>query len=214
MLSRSIGDPGLTLFEPGGTPQLPRDVTLVGTLTGNPYPIVMLPPDVTYPRGHGVLLTGDGKHGAIFDRALLEGARVEVKGVLMKRGALDMLVMGEAPTLLESRGLRPVAVALGRWRLVGEICDGKCAAGAMSPGTGLAHKACANLCLFGEVPPVFVSAAPLEGQQFFVIADEHGRALGDRVRDVVAMRVAVEGEVERHGDMLVLRTDLARARRL
>lgn len=214
LLSRTIDDPGQSLLATGALPNVQPDVTLTGTLTSSPYPIIMLAPDAMHPQGHAVLLTGDGKHGFAFDRAALEGARVEVKGVLLKRGALDMLVVSESPMKLADPAASARAVSLGQWRLVGEICDGKCAAGAMSPGTGLAHKACASLCLLGNVPAVFVSAVPLEGQQFMVIADERGNAHDHRIRDFIAMRVALEGEVERRGDLLVLRTDLARARRL
>lgn len=214
VLSTTLRDPGQSLFASSTLPQVEPDVTLSGTLTFDPYPIIMLQPDPTHPLGHGVLLTGDGKHGVAFDRAALEGARVEVKGVLLKRGTLDTLVVSEVPRKIADPAASARPVSLGRWRLVGEICDGKCAAGAMSPGTGLAHKACASLCLIGDVPAVFVSALPLEGQQFMVIADARGLAHDLRIRDFLAMRVALEGEVERRGDLLVLRTDLARARRL
>ena len=214
ILSSTIRDPGHSLFGSSGLPQVVQDVTLAGTLTFDPYPIIMLPPDAMHPRGHGVLLTGEGKHGVAFDRAALEGARVEIKGFLLKRGTLDMLVVNGSPRKIAEPEAPGRPQSLGRWRIVGEICDGKCAAGGISPGTGLAHKACANLCLIGDVPPVFVSSQPLEGQQFLVIADERGRALDHRIRDFLAMRVALEGQIERRGDMLVLRTDLAHARRL
>jgi hypothetical protein len=216
LLASTITDPGRGLFDTGALPEPPRDVTLTGTLVSTPHPMLMLPADAAHPEPHGVLLSGDGKHGATLDRLALQGRQVEAKGTLFKRGALDMLVIYEPPRPIGDAvrsGGALEAVKLGRWRVVGEICDGKCAAGAMVPGTGLAHKACANLCLLGKVPPVFVSTKPLLGHEMLVLADTDGKEPGDRIRDLVATRIVVEGDVERHGDVLVLRADLAHARR-
>ena len=98
---------------------------------------------------------------------------------------------------------------LGRWKLAGEICDGKCLAGAMRPGRGLAHKACANLCLIGGVPPVFVSSQPVEGAEFLLITGPDGGELPRSAYDYVAQYVSLEGDIERRGDLLVLRLDPA-----
>ena len=98
-------------------------------------------------------------------------------------------------------------VSLGRWRIAGEICDGKCYAGAMRPGTGLAHKACANLCIAGGVPAVFVSSSPVEGHRYFLLADETGKPAGELLKDHVAVYVEAEGEVERLDDLAVFRID-------
>ncbi|MGI9432480.1 MAG: hypothetical protein ACR2PQ_09715, partial [Myxococcota bacterium] len=99
-------------------------------------------------------------------------------------------------------------VPLGRWRLVGEICDGKCLGGAMRPGTGLSHKACANLCVTGGVPPVFVSTGAVAGSKFFLLGDAEGGPLPDRFRDFSALLIQFEGEVERRDDLLVFKVDL------
>ena len=96
---------------------------------------------------------------------------------------------------------------LGRWKLAGEICDGKCLAGAMRPGRGLAHKACANLCLLGGVPPVFVSTQEVDGSEFLLITGPDGDALPKSAYDYVAQFITVEGDVERRGDLLVFRMD-------
>ena len=96
---------------------------------------------------------------------------------------------------------------MGRWRLAGEICDGKCLAGAMRPGRGLAHKACANLCLLGDVPPVFVSTQAVLGAEFLLITGPDGTRLPERAYDFVAQFVSVEGEISRHGALLVFAID-------
>ena len=75
----------------------------------------------------------------------------------------------------------------------------------MRPGTGLAHRACANLCLLGDVAPVFVSSGPVDGSEFFLISDEDGKAVTNELLDYTAIFVEVEGDVERHGGMLVFK---------
>ena len=92
---------------------------------------------------------------------------------------------------------------LGRWKLTGEICDGKCLAGAMRPGRGLAHRACANLCLVGGVPPVFVSSAPIDDEEFLLIGGPDGGPLPAAMLEYTALYISVEGRIERRGGMLV-----------
>ena len=144
------------------------------------------------------------------------GQPVVASGVILKRGRLDMLQVDGDPALAPVPNAPPFAPAppapLGRWRIAGEICDGKCYVGAMRPGRGLAHKACANLCLIGGVPPVFVSSGSIEGSSFFLLADPDGGPLPDLVRDLVGVGLELEGEVERRDDLLVFKTDLARAK--
>jgi hypothetical protein len=96
--------------------------------------------------------------------------------------------------------------------VTGEICDGKCYAGAMHPGTGLAHKACASLCISGGVPPVFVSAAPVGNTIFLLLADHDGRPAPSRMQDFIGLPVTLDGEVRHVGDLSVLRADWATAK--
>jgi hypothetical protein len=104
------------------------------------------------------------------------------------------------------------AVPLGRWAMVGEICDGKCAAGVMRPGTGIAHRACARLCLAGDIPPVFVTVQPAEGSSFFLLAGPDGGPMPAGLQRLVGLRVRLEGALERRGDLLVFSADPASAR--
>jgi len=216
LLAGTFVDPGLSLLESRARAEPPQEVTLTGTLISTPHPVLMLAADATHSDGHGVLLSGQGKNGAPLDHLALQGRRVEVKGLVFRRGAYEMLVIDQPPHQI-THSAHPAgsfdAIKLGRWRVTGEICDGKCAAGAMVPGTGLAHKACANLCLVGKVPPIFVSTKPLLGHEMLVLANENGTDPGDSIRDLVATRVTVEGEIERYGDVLVFRANLAHANR-
>jgi hypothetical protein len=81
----------------------------------------------------------------------------------------------------------------------------------MRPGDGLAHKACASICILGGVPPVLVLAGPVEGRAFMLMGDPAGQALPPSFRDHVGVRRRMEGSVERVADLLIFRTDVARA---
>lgn len=185
--------------------------TLIGVLELEPAPIVHARPNDRFQLGHTMMLTGQGKVGVQAAAAKLAGRLVEVKGFVTQRGALDMLVVDtlEAADGAASQGnaALPPVEDLGRWRMTGEICDGKCAAGAMRPGRGIAHKACANLCIDGGAPPVFVANGSVAGKSFFLMADEAGRPLAGRLGDVTAGPVEIEARVQARGDLLIVLID-------
>jgi hypothetical protein len=199
-LARATDDPGTGVVDWGA-----GESTLKGVLTTQPYPLLHLAD------GHTLMIAGPTQVGPDFDPAL-GGKMVEATGVVAKRGTLDLLVTNSPVRGVDGEGSVTPPVPLGRWRITGEICDGKCYAGAMRPGSGLAHKACANFCILGGVAPVFVSTAPVEGTSFMLLADAAGGSLSDTVHDLVALRVQLEGELERRGDLLVFKVDLNRAR--
>ena len=189
--------------------------TITGILQAEPYPVVHVTDSDRYPAGHAIMLSGQGKRGVQDRAAPLDGQLVVVSGVMLNRGPLDMLQLrGGDQGLVAAEAVTdaadpPAPEPLGRWRLTGEICDGKCYAGAMRPGQGLAHRACANLCLVGGVPPVFVATDTVDGQAFFLLAGPDGGPVTDAILDHTALLVAVEGEIERRGDLLVFRIDPA-----
>jgi hypothetical protein len=206
---------GMTAADPGdGRFDFASGVQrITGTVLAAPYPVLALPPSAAHPSGHTVMLAGIGKTGVQGLLDPLDGQAAALHGVMLKRGTLDMLqVEGDAAPAAASAP--PVVERLGRWRLAGEICDGKCYAGAMQPGTGLAHKACANLCLVGGIPPVFVSAGAVEGTEYLMLGDEAGGPLPESYRDLTAIPLELEGEIDRIGDLLVFKVDLATARML
>jgi hypothetical protein len=205
ILSGSTDDPGPGTFDIADGEQV-----LQGILTIDPYPLLHLSRDAAHPQGHTLLLSGDGKRGPSLPAGTMAGQVVSVKGYLLKRGTIDMMMVDDLTPLPSPGDAVAPAQRLGRWRIVGEICDGKCYSGGMRPGAGLAHKACANLCLIGEVPPVFVSTMPVAGATFLLLTDQDGNRMPDAIRDYVAVRVRLEGELERRGDMLVLKVDIAR----
>ncbi len=184
-----------------------------GVLIAEPYPSVMITTgNERLPSGHTLMLSGAGKRG-VRERALsLDGKSVTVSGVLLTRGELDMLQLRGGDSGLaavDEAAATPAVVRepLGRWRLSGEICDGKCLAGAMRPGRGIAHNACAKLCLAGGVPPVFVATGRVSGEQYLLMGDLNGGPLPASVLRHTAKLVQLEGNIERRGDMLVLLVD-------
>lgn len=187
---------------PGRTPaaDLPAPASLTGVLLDAPYPLLQL---AEGPAGRTLLLARDGKLGAP-PEARPGGRLVAAEGYLIRRGDIEMLVL-DGPLLDRGSAPQPRPESLGRWRITGEICDGKCAAGGMVPGTGLAHRACATLCLDGELPAIFVPTRPVAGHAMMVLGDAAGGPGLPAFRDLVGRRVTLEGEVLRLGDVAVFR---------
>jgi len=186
--------------------------TVTGVVSLTPYPLLRVTEgnDLIMP-GKTLMLASGGKAGVDMRAMGLEGQLATVSGVVLQRGTIDMLQLrGGRQGITMAEGAAPELAdiePLGRWKLAGEICDGKCLNGAMRPGRGLAHKACANLCLLGDVPPVFVSTQPVEGSDFMLITGPDGTRLPTEAYDFVGQFISLEGDLERHGDMLVLRMD-------
>ncbi|MEM9332900.1 MAG: hypothetical protein AAGA53_16385 [Pseudomonadota bacterium] len=188
--------------------------TLAGVLEHHPYPVLRLPAEGSNP-ATTLIMSGGGKRGAFLDAEEMEGEGVVARGVYLKRGDVTMLQVAGHQSIEASEEKLPAdfqpakPVSMGQWRLSGEICDGKCYVGAMRPGTGLAHKACANLCIVGGVPPVFVSSGDVDGHQFFLLTDKEGNPVNDKVGDWVALFVEAEGEIERLDDLTVFKMDFS-----
>lgn len=206
LLSSSQGDPGDGRFRF----DLGRQ-ELTGVLEFHPYPVLRLPASGSEP-AMTLLMSGQGKRGPLPAGSEPNSRPVLAKGVYLKRGDITMLQVAGRNGLSDLdplEGFEPAEpVSLGKWRLSGEICDGKCYTGSMRPGTGLAHKACANLCISGGIPAVFVSSGNVEGSSFFLLADQNGNPLGDELFDLVALRIEAEGEVERLDNLTVFKMDV------
>ena len=193
-----------------------EEISAEGVFVAQPYPMLIARPDAAHPNGRTFLLAGEGKRGAQEFGPGLDGRNARLQGILVKRGDIDMALVsaGEQLRRLNEAAPAPIAVSLGRWRIAGEICDGKCAAGGMRPGVGLAHKACANLCVSGGLPPVLVSAAPVAGRSHFLLGSADGGPVPTTVYDLMATPVLLEGELYRRGDLLVYLVDWKGAKRL
>lgn len=196
-LGALAGDPaGGDRFAPGTLAELPSPGRFEGVIIAAPYPLLQV-------QGRTLLLARDGKLGAHPAARGMHGRMVRAEGHVLRRGSIEMLVLAEPPVPIEGTATLPRAEALGRWRIQGEICDGKCAAGGMRPGTGIGHRACATLCLDGELPAVFVPTRPVAGHGMMVLGLAGGGPALPAMRDLVGLRVTLEGEVERIGDIAI-----------
>ncbi len=188
--------------------------TVTGVVESTPYPLMRVTQGNEHIKaGHTLMITGQGKNGVMARVRALEGQLATASGILLERGELDMLQLRGGKNGLaaaEGEGTAPTleTEALGRWKMAGEICDGKCLAGAMNPGRGLAHKACANLCIIGGIPPVFVSSKPVAGTEYFMVADSQGQELPKGAYSLVGQFISLEAELEKRGDMVVMKIDL------
>lgn len=207
MIAYSVGS---TQDDPGDGRAFGRQ-TLTGVIETQPYPILhVIDGTERIMTGDTVMLSGTGKFGVEPQAGRVAGGLVKVTGVILQRGSIRMLqVPNPNRNLAEVEGdvVLPEVKDLGRWRLAGEVCDGKCVAGAMRPGRGIAHKACAELCILGGVPPVFVTTQPVEGHEFMMIGSEDGGKISDAVLDKTGVYISVEGQVELRGDIAVFLID-------
>lgn len=190
--------------------------TLTGRLSLEPTPVLHMPPDADHPDGRAVLLVGQGKRDVRGMAGPLDGKIVDAGGFMLYRGPMEMMQVGgkvklreaEDPTGLTAFSI-PEAQDLGRHELRGEIVDGKCCIGAMRPGVGKVHRGCANLCLIGGIPPLFVTFRGGGTLDYFVLADADGKDMTADVLDITALYVGGQGQVLRTGPLKQFRVDRA-----
>lgn len=162
-----------------------------------------------------ILLVNQGKLGAAGRLAAADGRLARVRGHMLERGRVRMFELDEDAAAVEPvtrNSAVPEAISLslpapaGQRAVVlrGEIVDPKCFAGAMKPGEGKTHKACAVLCLRGGIPPMFVAE---DGREYLLV-DETGRSLTGPALEGVLPFVGdfciVSGTVAMRGEMATL----------
>lgn len=186
-----------------------------GALIARPYPMLV----VQQPGGEKrtYLLVSEGKQGAAHRLPVYDCDRVRVKGTLLHRDGRHMiellsaddgfeLLSGNAPP--EELRITP-SLAWTSVEMRGEIIDPKCFLGAMKPGRGKTHKACASLCLRGGIPPMFVRENEQGKRTFYLLVLDgrtpvEGAALEAFV-SVVGDAVKIKGEVAMWGDVVLLK---------
>ena len=202
---------GLSLAQPDpGDGGRAGRAELTGLLTVDPYPVLYIAPDEENPLGRSILLVGQGKNGLAGQSADFVDTTVTVTGGLLRRGGATMIEAAWrnpiVPTEIDNVAA-PERIDLGTMTLHGEVMDSKCFLGAMRPGEGRTHRACANLCLLGGIPPVFVTRQADGTEQVFVLTGPNGEDITDTVLPFVAVNVALTGAVEQRGDLLVFQID-------
>jgi hypothetical protein len=149
----------------------------------------------------------------------LNGKAVSLKGTLIYRGGQTMIEVADdsikpsdVSTLQPFNGSTS-SVSLGTQTLIGEIVDSKCFLGVMNPGALLPHRACAIRCISGGIPPVLLVRQSDGPSLHLLLVSRDGKPVNKDVLNLVAEPVSITGEVERQGEMLVLRADPSSYRR-
>lgn len=190
--------------------------TLRGVLSHDTYPALRTRDLDGAPRT--VFLVTSGKTAPQIAAQYFDNA-AEVTGTLITRGRHAMMAVADIKQMsmpLDSAELDvPASVDRGPVMLVGEILDAKCWFGAMRPGYGKTHKACATLCARGGLPLAFCQLGACgDGSEAPLILDQDGRAFGRAVLPLVADPVIVQGRLIEAGDVLQIRAPLSAIRRL
>ena len=169
----------------------------------------------------GNLIVRQGKFGLSQRAAALDGQLVRVQGTTIERDGRRMIELTREPepandaSVEDKSALASIASReLGEVTLRGEIVDSKCYLGRMRPGDQRTHRACAQLCIAGGVPPLFVAHAADGGETQYLLAAYDGTSLAQPLLPFVAEPVEIRGRVVQRGDVLVLRTDVQHVSRL
>lgn len=156
----------------------------------------------------------DAKTVAVFD-----GKPVTLKGTLIYRDNQTMVeTKPEWIAVATTTPPSPASVAtyqsLGRQTLTGEIVDSKCFLGVMNPGQLTPHRACAIRCISGGVPPVLLVRQKNGPAVYLLLVSADGKPVNQQVLDLVAEPVEISGDVQRQGEVLILRADPTTYRRV
>ena len=142
--------------------------------------------------------------------APLDGKSVTLKGALIYRGNQTMVETKpewiHASDKASARSL-PRSIPLGRQTLIGEVVDSKCYLGVMNPGALIPHRSCAIRCISGGIPPVLLVRQTNGPALYFLLVSLDGKQVNQHVLNLVAESVEITGQVERQGELLILRAD-------
>jgi hypothetical protein len=182
----AMRDPGRATWDTGNSQRWE------GRLALFPYPMLLTD------GGETQLVVEIGKVGAHDRVATHAGRRVTLEGFAIERDGRKMIELLEGDDafvevgdeawsdVADVTGARPVEV-------VGEIVDGKCFLGAMKPGDGKAHKACAVLCIVGGLPAMVRTRDASGNWVYPLLLVDGAQTPGDRVLDLVGEPVRIEG---------------------
>lgn len=196
-----------------------------GTIELRPVPVLVtsVPADgsgverlVRYP------LVAPGKHGAAPFLAAFDGDGVTLSGKRIERDGTTMIELvpgtikrpgGEEGTIVDffpgssPPEPKPRIEDLGRATVTGEIVDSKCFLGVMNPGRLEVHRACAKRCIAGGIPPMLFAHDAAGGEVRVLLVDAAGKAVNDRILDLVGRTVTLTGRLERRDGLDYLYVD-------
>jgi hypothetical protein len=159
-----------------------------------------------------VLLIDQGKIGARERVRDFDGRSVRVSGHMLSGRNVLMLELNEgAESIKLTPGKTSGSAASATWQgdvvLRGEVVDSKCFAGAMKPGEGKTHKACAALCLRGGIPAMFMAVE--DGKTVpYLLVDSQGKSPSgealERILPFVGDWVEIHARAGRWADLRIL----------
>jgi hypothetical protein len=189
-------------------------VERTGVLVERPYPMIV--PEHAGESGATlampILLVQSGKRGAAPRVQGLDGKVVRVRGYSLRRATearvSELLELADGADAIASlsEGRQHQDAALGAVTLSGEIVDSKCYHGAMKPGEGKTHKACATLCVRGGIPP---SLVVWDGDKttLVLLAGADGGPIEERWLEYVGDMVEVKGRASTRAGLMVVRVE-------
>jgi hypothetical protein len=164
-------------------------------------------------------LATNGKSAAVLPGSV--SGRVRVRASLIARGRAKMLAIDPVSAWIEPASGAPPDATFWRERdlgpalMAGEILDAKCWFGAMRPGYGKGHKACAALCIEGGLPLAFCQAGACgDAIDAPLFLDADGRPHGVAIAALAADPVAARGRLVAVGDVTQFRVDRGAIARL
>lgn len=184
-----------------------------GVLASAPHPHLR----VQRPGGgvSSYLLVAPGKHGADAFVREFDGRGVTLRGSLVHSGGRTLVELEPGSIALADVSIDASRTNdLGRVTLRGEIVDSKCHLGVMTPGERRTHRACAQLCIRGGIPPLFWVEDERGDVQRLLLVGANGEAVNERVLELVGVPLEIEGVVSQLDDWLVLSADPAGYRRI
>lgn len=212
---------GASVFEWG------KAKTFSGVLRLEPYPHLLVPRPgqaAALPSFSSYYLVAPWKFGLPKDKLIgFDSKAVTLKGTLIYRENQTMIEVKPESIFEASESYRTARIPdvpapdtrhSSPVTLQGEIVDSKCFLGVMNPGQLTPHRACAIRCISGGVPPVLLVRPKGEPPRYFLLVSADGKPVNKQVLDLVAEPVEITGQVERRGELLILRADPSTYRRL
>lgn len=189
LLASQQRNPGSAVWNDGHV------MSLTGVCRELPYPMLVFP---EHPDHMPVCLVELGKLGAQERTKGLDGKTLECRGWALERDGRKILeLVGESDAIsVVDEAVRPKGpiTRIAQLKATGEVVDYKCYLGAMKPGDGKAHKACAMLCVSRGIPATFITAnTSSQTPDYFVLVDASLRPVIDQVLELSGEPVEVSG---------------------
>lgn len=190
--------------------------SFTGTFIASPVPMLVVQQQDGSQQG--MLIVEEGKHGAQQRSKVWDGRAVTIRGRVLTRDQRTIIELINADDAVQPANQPPVNVQRESnlnqaVTLRGEIIDSKCYHGAMKPGDGKGHKACATLCVRNGIPAMLASDDGRGGIVLRLIVGSAGKLDEDTLSKVGEM-VEMSGVVSRVAGIEVVTIDPGAVKRV